>query len=196
MPGLQQISAQASANGKYQYIPEVPWMLLKGKFGTFNTLTDCLYKPPHKFQVLAGHSAYPTPSRLRRYLSRANQSEWPTEKRFGFLNFPTKKQSVSATVNHQVGGSSPSRGAISNSYTYDTHRPSLRVTIRPKVTGWASAMGQSMVRDISHSDWSPWLGESQYYNALTETIIGLFKTDVIRRGVACCNIDVVGYATL
>ena len=31
---------------------------------------------------------------------------------------------------------------------------------------------------------------------LTETIIVLFKTEVIRRGVPRCNIDVVEYATL
>ena len=57
-------------------------------------------------------------------------------------------------------------------------------------------MGQSMVRDISHSDWLPWRGEAQHYNALTKTIIGLFKTEAIRRGAPCCNIDVVEYATL
>jgi len=57
-------------------------------------------------------------------------------------------------------------------------------------------MMQSMVRDISHSDWSPWRGEGQYYNALTKTIIGLFKTGVIRRGAPCSKIDVVEYATL
>ena len=39
----------------------------------------------------------------------------PPEKHFRFLNFQSHKQSDSATVNHQVGGSSPSRGAISNS---------------------------------------------------------------------------------
>ena len=57
-------------------------------------------------------------------------------------------------------------------------------------------MVQSMVRDIFHSDWSPWRGGGQYYNALTKAIIGLFKTEVIRRGDPWSNIDAVDYAIL
>jgi len=44
--------------------------------------------------------------------SPGDQADRPTKKDFGFLSLPRKKQSVSATVNHQVGGSSLSLGAI------------------------------------------------------------------------------------
>jgi hypothetical protein len=54
---------------------------------------------------------------LRRFQSRfghGRREMGPTKKRSGFLRFPTHKQSVTATVNHQVGGSSPSREAINS----------------------------------------------------------------------------------
>jgi transposase InsO family protein len=45
------------------------------------------------------------------------------------------------------------------------------------------------------SEWQPHVGDS-YDNALAESVIGLFKTEVIRRRGPWRNVDAVEFATL